>query len=81
MTFCVMQERDMHINGCFFRGAIGLRGKIRQHEEYGGEGLGGAAQGPPLAPEMSDSREPARRQSKKKKRKKEEEKRRNEEKS
>ena len=42
-----MQERDMHINGCFFRGAIGLRGKIRQHEEYGGEGLGGATQGPP----------------------------------
>ena len=81
MTFCVMQERDMHINGCFFRGAIGLRGKIRQHEEYGGEGLGGATQGPPLpplAPEMSDSREPARRQSEKKKKKK---RRRNEEKS
>ena len=73
MTLCVMQERDMHINGCFFRGAIGLRGKIRQHEEYGGEGLGGATQGPPppLAPEMSDSREPARRQSKEKKERKE----------
>ena len=46
----MIQERDMHINGCFFRGAIGLRGKIRQHEEYGGEGLGGATQGAPLPP-------------------------------